>query len=58
MGKSWKRLGILTNTQKKSRTITKLACEISIATRLGGKEPQNNSRLRLAIELARREILP
>ena len=58
MGKSWKRLGILANTQKKSRVLTKLTSEISVATRLGGKDPQNNARLRLAVELAKRESCP
>ena len=58
MGKSWKRMGILANTQKKSRILTKLVNEISVATRLGGKDPQNNSRLRLAMDLARRESCP
>ena len=58
MGKGWKRLGILSNTQKKSRLLTKLAGEISVATRLGGKDPQSNPRLRLAIDLAKRESCP
>ena len=58
MGKSWKRLGMLANAKKKSRTITKMASEISVATRLGGKDPQKNARLRLAIECARRESCP
>jgi len=58
MGKGWKKAGKLEAAQKKGAIFTKLAREISVAARLGGGEPDMNSRLKLAIDAARAESCP
>ena len=58
MGKSWKNPFKQANAAKKGAQISKLAKEISIAAKLGGGDPDSNSRLRLAINTARAESVP
>lgn len=55
MGKSWKNPMMAANAAKKGAKFTKFAREIQVATKLGGPDPDINSRLRLAIEAARSE---
>jgi len=43
---------------KKGKIFTKLVREISVAARLGGGDPEKNSRLRVAIEKAREVNMP
>lgn len=58
MGKSWKKAGKLEVAQKKGAVFTKMAREIAVAARLGGGDPNSNSRLKLAIAAAREESVP
>ncbi|MCB0378676.1 MAG: YebC/PmpR family DNA-binding transcriptional regulator [Bdellovibrionales bacterium] len=58
MGKSWKNPAKAANAAKKGAAISKLAKEISVAAKLGGGDPDANSRLRLAINAARAESVP
>jgi YebC/PmpR family DNA-binding regulatory protein len=58
MGKGWKTAGKLEAAQKKGLKFTKLAREIAVAARLGGADPEANSRLKLAIIAARAESCP
>lgn len=58
MGKSWKNPFKQANAAKKGAAISKLAKEISVAAKLGGPDPDSNSRLRLAINSARAESVP
>lgn len=58
MGKGWKTAGKLENSQKKGAIFTKMAREIQVAAKLGGPDPEANSRLKLAIAAAREESVP
>lgn len=58
MGKGWKKAGKLEAAQKKGAVFTKLAREIAVAAKLGGPDPEGNSRLKLAIAAAREESCP
>ncbi len=58
MGKGWKKAGKLENAQKKGAIFTKIAREIAVAARLGGGDPEGNSRLKLAIQAAREVSCP
>ena len=58
MGKSWKNAGKVANAQKKGLVFTKFAREIQVATKLGGADPAMNSRLRLAIDAAKKQAVP
>ena len=58
MGKGWKNPFKEANAAKKGAAISKLAKEISVAAKLGGGDPDANSRLRLAINSARSESVP
>jgi YebC/PmpR family DNA-binding regulatory protein len=53
MGAQWKQKGRTQTADAKGRLFTKLAKEIMVAAR-GGADPDTNSRLRLAIEQAKR----
>jgi YebC/PmpR family DNA-binding regulatory protein len=55
MGKSWKTAGKIEMAQKKGALFTKLTREIAVAARLGGPDPEGNTRLKLAV-LAAREV--
>lgn len=58
MGKQWKKAGKIANAQTKGAQFTKIIKEITIASRLGGPDPNSNSRLRLAMETAKRASCP
>lgn len=58
MGKSWKNPLKQANANKKGIIISKLAKEIAVAAKLGGGDPDANSRLRLAIAAAKSESVP
>ncbi len=54
MGAQWKQKGREQSADAKGRLFTKLAKEIMVAARVGGPDPAANSRLRLAVEAAKR----
>ncbi|WP_415061452.1 YebC/PmpR family DNA-binding transcriptional regulator [Bdellovibrio sp.] len=58
MGKSWKNAGKVEKAQQKGQIFTKLAREISVAAKAGGPDPSANSRLRLAIDAAKKVSCP
>lgn len=58
MGKSWKTAGKVEKAQQKGLIFTKLAREISVAAKAGGPDPAANSRLRLAIDAAKKVSCP
>jgi YebC/PmpR family DNA-binding regulatory protein len=58
MGKGWKAGAKSENAQKKGQMFTKFAREISVASKLGGPDPAANSRLKLAIDLAKSMSCP
>ncbi len=58
MGKSWKNGLKTANSQKKGLVFTKLAREISVATKAGGADPGMNARLRMAIDAAKKQSCP
>lgn len=58
MGKGWKAASKTENAQKKGQIFTKLAREIAVAAKLGGPDPEGNSRLKMAIAAAKAESCP
>ena len=54
MGKQWKKAGKMEASAKKGAITTKIAREIQVAAKLGGADPNFNPRLRLALELAKK----
>lgn len=58
MGKGWKNTIKVANAQKKGMVFTKLAREIQVATKAGGPDASMNSRLRMAIEAAKKASCP
>ncbi len=58
MGKQWKTAGKQAQAEKKGTLFTKLSKEIQVAVRLAGPHPENNHRLKLALETARSHSLP
>lgn len=58
MGKGWKNPLKVENANKKGAVISKMAKEIAVAARLGGGDPNANSRLRIAIDAAREASCP
>lgn len=58
MGKSWKTAGKVEKAQQKGQIFTKLAREIQVAAKAGGPDPAANSRLRLAIDAAKKVSCP
>lgn len=58
MGKSWKTPMMAANAAKKGAKFTKFAREIQVAAKLGGPDPNGNSRLRMAIDAAREQAMP
>jgi YebC/PmpR family DNA-binding regulatory protein len=54
MGAQWKQKGREQSADAKGKLFTKLAREVMVAARAGGADPTSNSRLRMAIEQARR----
>lgn len=57
MGAQWKKKGREQAADAKGRLFTKLAKEIMVAAR-GGADPEMNSRLRMAIEHAKKASMP
>lgn len=58
MGKQWKKAGKTEAAAKKGLIFTKLAREIQVASRSGGPDPETNARLRLAIDVAKKQQCP
>lgn len=58
MGKGWKSPIKAANAQKKGAVFTKLAREIQVAAKMGGADPNMNARLRLAIDVAKKNQCP
>ncbi|MFS4459891.1 YebC/PmpR family DNA-binding transcriptional regulator [Bdellovibrio sp. HCB2-146] len=58
MGKSWKNAGKVEKAAQKGQIFTKLAREIAVAAKAGGPDPDANSRLRLAIDAAKKVSCP
>lgn len=58
MGKSWKNPMKAANAAKKGAIFTKLAREIQVSAKMGGPDPEMNSRLRMAIDAARKQACP
>ena len=58
MGKGWKAAGKSESAQKKGALFTKLAREISVASKTGGPDSAMNARLRMAIDAAKKESCP
>ena len=58
MGAQWKQKGRIENSAKRGVLISKMVKEIIVATRSGDPDPANNSKLRAAVEAARRVSVP
>lgn len=58
MGAQWKHAGQAENASKKGAIISKLVKEITVAAKLGDPNPDNNARLRAAVESARKASTP
>ena len=58
MGRSWIQGYKDIQAAKKGNVFTKLSKEISVASRLGGADPDHNARLRAAVEEARANSMP
>lgn len=58
MGKQWKAAGKADTAAKRGLMFGKIAKEIAVAARLGDPNPDNNPRLRAAIETARKNSVP
>lgn len=57
MGAQWKQKGRMQSADAKGRLFTKLAKEIIVAAKAGA-DPTGNSRLRMAIEAAKKQSMP
>lgn len=58
MGAQWKHAGRIENSNKRGAMIGKLVKEITVATKAGDPHPENNARLRTAIEAAKKHSVP
>ncbi len=58
MGAQWKHAGRIENSSKRGALIGKLVKEITVAAKVGDPNPENNARLRAAVEVARRASVP
>jgi YebC/PmpR family DNA-binding regulatory protein len=58
MGAQWKHAGRQANSAKKGAIIGKLVKEIIVSAKIGDPSPDNNSRLRVAIEAAKKQSVP
>jgi YebC/PmpR family DNA-binding regulatory protein len=58
MGAQWKHAGRIENSSKRGALISKLVKEITVAAKVGEPNPENNARLRVAVEAARRASVP
>ena len=58
MGAQWKHAGRIENSSKRGALISKLVKEIAVASKGGDPHPDNNARLRVAVEAARKASVP
>jgi len=58
MGAQWKHAGRLENSSKRGALISKLVKEIMVAAKSGDPNPDNNARLRAAVEAAKKASVP
>jgi YebC/PmpR family DNA-binding regulatory protein len=58
MGAQWKHAGRIENSSKRGALISKLVKEITVAAKVGDANPENNPRLRAAVEAARKASVP
>jgi len=58
MGAQWKHAGRLENSSKRGALISKLVKEIMVAAKSGDSNPDNNARLRAAVEAAKKASVP
>jgi len=58
MGAQWKHAGRQSNASKRGAVFGKLAKEIIVAARMGDPHPDNNARLRAALQAARKASMP
>jgi YebC/PmpR family DNA-binding regulatory protein len=58
MGAQWKHAGRVDSAARKGAIFGKLAKEIAVAAKLGDPNPENNARLRAAIEAAKKQSCP
>ncbi|MGZ3653310.1 MAG: YebC/PmpR family DNA-binding transcriptional regulator, partial [Bdellovibrionota bacterium] len=58
MGAQWKTAGKSAKSAVTGAIFSKLAKEISVAAKLGGPDPGSNSRLRAAVEAAKKQSMP
>lgn len=54
MGAQWKQAGRELNAQKRGQMVGRIVKEIHVAAKLGDPNPENNARLRAAVETARK----
>lgn len=58
MGAQWKHSGRIANSSKRGAVIGKLVKEVIVAAKVGDPNPDNNARLRAAIESAKKASVP
>lgn len=58
MGAQWKHAGRTANAAKRGAVFGKLAKEIIVSAKMGDPNPDNNHRLRAAVEAARKQSMP
>ncbi|MBJ6760302.1 YebC/PmpR family DNA-binding transcriptional regulator [Myxococcaceae bacterium JPH2] len=58
MGAQWKHKGRTEHAAAKGKLFTKLVKEIMVAAKAGGSDPENNPRLRMAMDAAKKASMP
>lgn len=58
MGAQWKHAGRVANAAKKGAVVGKMVKEIIVAAKSGDPNPDNNARLRMAVDAARKNSVP
>lgn len=58
MGAQWKHAGRINNSSKRGALIGKLVKELTVAAKVGDANPDNNPRLRAAVESAKKASVP
>ena len=58
IGAQWKHAGRLDSAARRGLVFGKLCKEVAVSARIGGPDPDGNSRLRAAIEAARKQSVP
>ncbi|HUP56530.1 MAG TPA: YebC/PmpR family DNA-binding transcriptional regulator, partial [Bdellovibrionota bacterium] len=58
MGAQWKHAGRVANSSKRGALISKMVKEIIVAAKVGDPNPDNNARLRAAVEAAKKASVP